>query len=103
MKSAFVLAAAIGTAAAMPAMMDNPIALKMAREFLERRQQDPLGVSKGQTNCGGLVPCTTFDEQDQLVDVHGEHAYVAPGAGDIRGPCPGLNAAANHGYLPRNG
>jgi hypothetical protein len=27
----------------------------------------------------------------------------APGSGDIRGPCPGLNAAANHGYLPRNG
>lgn len=22
---------------------------------------------------------------------------------DIRGPCPGLNAAANHGFLPRNG
>lgn len=33
----------------------------------------------------------------------GEHAYVSPAAGDIRGPCPGLNAAANHGYLPRNG
>ena len=24
------------------------------------------------------------------------HAYTAPGANDIRGPCPGLNAAANH-------
>ena len=24
------------------------------------------------------------------------HQYVAPGSGDIRGPCPGLNAAANH-------
>lgn len=23
------------------------------------------------------------------------HAYVAPGPNDIRGPCPGLNAAAN--------
>lgn len=40
---------------------------------------------------------------DQLVDVYGEHQYIAPGPGDIRGPCPGLNAAANHGYLPRNG
>lgn len=28
---------------------------------------------------------------------------MAPGPGDIRGPCAGLNAAANHGYLPRNG
>ena len=24
------------------------------------------------------------------------HEYEAPGSNDIRGPCPGLNAAANH-------
>jgi Peroxidase, family 2 len=24
------------------------------------------------------------------------HAFEAPGRNDIRGPCPGLNAAANH-------
>ena len=24
------------------------------------------------------------------------HAFQAPGSNDIRGPCPGLNAAANH-------
>ena len=24
------------------------------------------------------------------------HAFVAPGPNDIRGPCPGLNTAANH-------
>lgn len=44
-----------------------------------------------------------FDAEEQLVDVHGEHEYRDPGPNDIRGPCPGLNAAANHGYLPRNG
>jgi len=33
----------------------------------------------------------------------GDFAYVAPGPGDFRGPCPGLNVAANHGYLPHNG
>ncbi|ORY82462.1 Chloroperoxidase [Protomyces lactucae-debilis] len=33
----------------------------------------------------------------------GVHQYVAPKAGDYRGPCPGLNAAANHGYLNHNG
>lgn len=32
-----------------------------------------------------------------------EHPWIAPGPGDIRGPCPGLNTLANHGYLPRNG
>lgn len=31
------------------------------------------------------------------------HAFVAPGPTDQRGPCPGLNALANHGYLPHSG
>ncbi|KAL4783823.1 Chloroperoxidase [Aspergillus varians] len=29
--------------------------------------------------------------------------WIAPGIEDSRGPCPGLNTLANHGYLPRNG
>ncbi|KAL2813635.1 Cloroperoxidase [Aspergillus cavernicola] len=29
--------------------------------------------------------------------------WIAPGSEDSRGPCPGLNTLANHGYLPRNG
>ena len=44
-----------------------------------------------------------FDAGLQRVDVSGQHAFVAPGPGDKRGPCPGLNALANHGYLPHNG
>ncbi|KAH7085044.1 hypothetical protein BKA63DRAFT_399697 [Paraphoma chrysanthemicola] len=31
------------------------------------------------------------------------HAYTAPGPNDIRGPCPGLNAAANHNFLSHDG
>jgi len=31
------------------------------------------------------------------------HPFKAPGPGDQRGPCPGLNTLANHGYIPRNG
>ncbi|EKG16824.1 Chloroperoxidase [Macrophomina phaseolina MS6] len=31
------------------------------------------------------------------------HQFIAPTAHDIRGPCPGLNAAANHGFLARDG
>jgi len=31
------------------------------------------------------------------------HAFHPPTESDIRGPCPALNALANHGYLPRNG
>lgn len=50
-----------------------------------------------ETNCGP-VPCTVFNEKEQFVSIDGEHAFVAPISGDLRGPCPGLNAAANHGY-----
>ena len=56
---------------------------------------------KRQTGPGGL-PFTTFDE-NQLIDVTGEYAWVAPGPDDLRGPCPGLNALANHGYFPHSG
>jgi Peroxidase, family 2 len=37
--------------------------------------------------------------------VTGEHSFIPPNfnAGDQRGPCPGLNALANHGYIERNG
>ncbi|KAH6912915.1 Chloroperoxidase [Coprinopsis sp. MPI-PUGE-AT-0042] len=31
------------------------------------------------------------------------HPFIAPKKSDLRGPCPGLNTLANHGYLPRNG
>lgn len=44
-----------------------------------------------------------FDASAQQVDVSGIHAFMPPGHGDQRGPCPGLNALANHNYLPHNG
>jgi hypothetical protein len=31
------------------------------------------------------------------------HQFVAPGKDDIRGPCPGLNTAANHNFLAHDG
>ncbi|PPJ58799.1 hypothetical protein CBER1_08236 [Cercospora berteroae] len=44
-----------------------------------------------------------FDAEQQLVSVSGEHEFRPPGPGDVRGPCAGLNSAANHGYIPRDG
>ncbi|KAH6616646.1 Chloroperoxidase [Boeremia exigua] len=32
-----------------------------------------------------------------------EYPFHPPGRGDLRSPCPALNAAANHGLLPRSG
>ncbi|UJO18822.1 Putative sterigmatocystin biosynthesis peroxidase stcC [Fulvia fulva] len=31
------------------------------------------------------------------------HEYTAPGPNDVRSPCPGINSAADHGYIPRSG
>ncbi|KAK4498399.1 hypothetical protein PRZ48_011057 [Zasmidium cellare] len=53
-------------------------------------------------NCG-ISSCLGIFTPDQLVSTSGENAYQKPGPTDIRGPCPGLNAAANHGYLYRTG
>ncbi|KAB8304952.1 hypothetical protein EYC80_004269 [Monilinia laxa] len=39
----------------------------------------------------------------QIIDVSGAHAFVPPGPDDLRGPCPGLNALANHNFIPHNG
>ncbi|KAI4595204.1 hypothetical protein KJ359_007180 [Pestalotiopsis sp. 9143b] len=46
-----------------------------------------------------------FDPLTDPIDVTGDHAFQAPDldGGDQRGPCPGLNALANHNYIPRNG
>ncbi|KAF7534854.1 heme-thiolate peroxidase [Neopestalotiopsis clavispora] len=51
---------------------------------------------------------TLFVQQRDVakpVDVTGGHAFAAPDldAGDQRGPCPGLNALANHGYIAHTG
>ena len=37
------------------------------------------------------------------IDITGKHAFRAPKGKDQRGPCPGLNALANHGYISRDG
>lgn len=44
-----------------------------------------------------------FDSTAQHIDVSGAHAFIGPGSSDLRGPCPALNALANHGYIARNG
>lgn len=42
-------------------------------------------------------------DSSKPIDTTGEHAFQAPGEGDQRGPCPGLNVLANHGYISRDG
>ncbi|KAK0127152.1 hypothetical protein ONS96_006705 [Cadophora gregata f. sp. sojae] len=44
-----------------------------------------------------------FNAAQQYVSNQGAHKFVPPGKNDLRGPCPGLNAMANHNYIPHNG
>jgi hypothetical protein len=43
-------------------------------------------------------PVPIFNAEAQYINVTkgSGHEYVAPGPNDLRGPCPGLNAFANH-------
>jgi hypothetical protein len=101
MVNVLLFAAALNTAVAMPALMNDPVARRKALDLIERKSanivraatatvafQDALGISKAQDNCGPSV-CDTFDGEDQFVTVSADHAYASPGPGDIRGPCPG--------------
>ncbi|KAK4052684.1 hypothetical protein OIV83_001971 [Microbotryomycetes sp. JL201] len=39
----------------------------------------------------------------QRIDISGEHQFLPPTPDQTRGPCPGLNVLANHGYFDRSG
>ncbi|KAH6897713.1 Chloroperoxidase [Coprinopsis sp. MPI-PUGE-AT-0042] len=59
---------------------------------VERPTPRNAGVAPGPLNFSGT----------KLVN-DADHPFIAPGPGDLRGPCPALNTLANHGYLPRDG
>ncbi|KAM5349278.1 hypothetical protein ACJ41O_005785 [Fusarium nematophilum] len=46
-----------------------------------------------------------FDPMTTPIQVTGDHKFIPPDFknGAQRGPCPGLNALANHGYISRKG
>lgn len=70
----------VSHAFAYPAIMEEALEKGKQAGKLAKRV---LGVNPG------------FNAAQQLIDVHGSHAWVAPGSRDLRGPCPGLNALAN--------
>ncbi|KAL8744573.1 MAG: hypothetical protein Q9190_003186 [Brigantiaea leucoxantha] len=71
-------------------------------DFLKRHLDQAQGHKEKRQSGPGGIPFTTFDK-NQLIDVTGVHSWQPPGPNDLRGPCPGLNALANHGYFPRSG
>ncbi|GIZ39139.1 hypothetical protein CKM354_000253000 [Cercospora kikuchii] len=107
MKFALLSSLLAGTAmsAAVPNMDDllSPLTANAFKDFhargIDARQNRAAPQGAGALP---LVP-PPFNAQQQLVPNTGANRFIAPGNGDQRGPCPGLNAMANHGYLPRNG
>ncbi|CCG81135.1 Putative uncharacterized protein [Taphrina deformans PYCC 5710] len=93
MQYSLTLAALVSGTAAFP---------HMARQLVDAVQKRASAAS-GESYTG--FPTTVFDAADQMVVNDGTYYYKAAdfSAGDIRGPCPGLNAAANHGYISRDG
>jgi hypothetical protein len=89
MRSSSVLCLAIsGVASAYPSI-------------LQHLEEQGSSASREKRQLPGVVP--PFDAKSQYIDTTGQYAFKAPGPTDQRGPCPGLNAMANHGYLPHDG
>ncbi|KAI0201210.1 hypothetical protein F4808DRAFT_469865 [Astrocystis sublimbata] len=110
------LAILISSGAAMPRM--DAVQLKMFMEHVgesaegcplaqaaKMKAESALGCPFAKARGATKRAPAKFNAKEQLINIYGEHAFVPPDfkAGDQRGPCPGLNALANHGYLPHNG
>ncbi|KAG5659672.1 hypothetical protein KAF25_002231 [Fusarium avenaceum] len=101
------------TALAFPQL--SPEQLETYRRHVERNavpEACPFAAEREKRDAEAGCPfakkekrAAKFDAKKQRVSVSGEHQWKAPNfkLGDQRGPCPGLNALANHGYLPHNG
>ncbi|KAF1930036.1 uncharacterized protein M421DRAFT_59563 [Didymella exigua CBS 183.55] len=101
----FSLASALLTLVPLAAAWPN--VMEMDRALKKREEPPPRNPTfkSGRPNTGASGPALTFNARDQLVNVGSGsgHEFRSPRSGDIRGQCPGLNAAANHNFIPRNG
>ena len=105
MHTSLAIIALLGFGANAYPNMSPPVLKKMAEIVeargvkapqLEATRTAKRSISSDEGNCGP-VPCLVFSETEQEVSTTGQNAYASPAPDEIRGPCPGLNAAANHG------
>lgn len=85
---------------AFPAMMYEAAAADPALEARAKELAKMLEARQAGAGAATALfePISTFNAEEQLINVGpgSGHEYVPPGSGDLRGPCPGLNAFANH-------
>ncbi|KIJ23318.1 hypothetical protein M422DRAFT_276132, partial [Sphaerobolus stellatus SS14] len=91
--AAFALLALVRVAIAIPAYQSLG-GLSQREVDLFIRQNPPVVIPN--------PPGPLVDDGIRMVN-DADHPFIAPGPNDMRGPCPGLNTLASHGYLPRNG
>jgi hypothetical protein len=91
--------------------MEDYLRAEIQREEAQKREAQPQLLSSAGKLLGSLGDSVkgllnsvgqAIVVQDNLRPEPG-YDFIAPGPGDSRGPCPGLNLLANHGYLPHNG
>ena len=91
-----VLALAVCHVAAFPRIFNTNDVHAVTTHTVSEADCPHLAAQKSESK---QKRAATFDPEAQHVSTIGQHAFVAPNldAGDQRGPCPGLNALANHG------
>ncbi|RKL51083.1 hypothetical protein BFJ72_g536 [Fusarium proliferatum] len=79
------------------------------KTYQEHAKRSPVACAYSQEEKRNAGECpfakekraAKFNAEKQRISVSGEHEFLPPNL--KAGPCPGLNALANHGYLPSNG
>ena len=84
------------------AEVDAPVLAE--RQLLSDLVGDLVGTVAALTNTiSGLLGSVANSVNPSNKRPEPGYEFKAPGPNDSRGPCPGLNLLANHGYLPHNG
>ncbi|KAL5121771.1 hypothetical protein ACEQ8H_000458 [Pleosporales sp. CAS-2024a] len=95
----FLASAAFAFPANLAKLMQNDISDETLAQMDFLADQITADISRRQSQ----GPNVKRDFTTTPVENTGAHAYIAPGPNDLRGPCPGLNTMANHGYINRSG
>ncbi|PPJ50228.1 hypothetical protein CBER1_07209 [Cercospora berteroae] len=92
-------------AAAFPASVLDQVAQDPALTARAAEIMENVKRQEGADGATAIFEANPTFSEEQLIDVGpgSGHEWQAPRQNDLRGPCPGLNAFANHGFLPRNG
>lgn len=106
LSSAFPTAANVALLARSGGLeIPDDLSLEDVFRHVERQKRKRLLINPLDSPIEGTIFNHYHWCESDIRKVDGGHAWQAPDfdAGAQRGPCPGLNALANHGYIDRSG